>query len=49
MVHLKHFGVYGICIREGKLLCVRKNRGPYTGDMIYQEEAKIVERVYWIL
>lgn len=31
MVHLKHFGVYGICIREGKLLCVRKNRGPYTG------------------
>lgn len=31
MPFLTHFGVYGICIRDGKLLCVRKNRGPYIG------------------
>lgn len=31
MTLLSHFGVYGICIREGKLLCIRKNRGPYKG------------------
>ncbi|MFU2205868.1 hypothetical protein [Streptococcus pluranimalium] len=29
MTYLSHFGVYGICIKGGKLLCVRKNRGPY--------------------
>ncbi|TYR79329.1 NUDIX hydrolase [Priestia megaterium] len=23
------FGVYGICIEDGKLLVIRKNRGPY--------------------
>lgn len=27
----EHFGVYGVCIKEGKLLCVQKNDGPYNG------------------
>lgn len=26
---LKHFGVYGVCIKDGKLLCIEKTRGPY--------------------
>ena len=25
----KHFGVYGVCLQEGKLLCIEKKRGPY--------------------
>lgn len=25
----RHFGVYGVCIKEGKLLCIKKERGPY--------------------
>ena len=25
----KHFGVYGVCFQEGKLLCIEKTRGPY--------------------
>ena len=25
----KHFGVYGVCYENGKLLCVEKTRGPY--------------------
>ena len=25
----KHFGVYGVCLQEGKLLCIKKTRGPY--------------------
>ena len=25
----KHFGVYGICFENGKLLCIEKTRGPY--------------------
>ncbi|MFC6464165.1 NUDIX hydrolase [Marinilactibacillus sp. GCM10026970] len=24
-----HFGVYGVCIKQGKLLCILKNSGPY--------------------
>ena len=24
-----HFGVYGVCLQEGKLLCIEKIRGPY--------------------
>lgn len=24
-----HFGVYGVCIRGEKLLCIKKNAGPY--------------------
>ena len=24
-----HFGVYGICFENGKLLCIEKTRGPY--------------------
>ena len=24
-----HFGVYGVCVQEGKLLCIEKKRGPY--------------------
>ena len=24
-----HFGVYGVCFENGKLLCVEKTRGPY--------------------
>ena len=25
----KHFGIYGVCLQEGKLLCIEKTRGPY--------------------
>ena len=25
----KHFGVYGVCFQNGKLLCIEKTRGPY--------------------
>lgn len=25
----KHFGVYGVCLQEGKLFCIEKTRGPY--------------------
>lgn len=31
MTYLTHFGVYGICIKDGQLLCIRKKRGPYKG------------------
>ena len=24
-----HFGVYGVCLQEGKLLCIEKTRGLY--------------------
>ena len=24
-----HFGVYGVCLQEAKLLCIDKTRGPY--------------------
>lgn len=24
-----HFGVYGICLQDGKLFCIEKTRGPY--------------------
>ena len=29
MVIKKHFGVYGVCYENGKLLCIEKTRGPY--------------------
>lgn len=25
----KHFGVYAVCLENGKLLCIEKMRGPY--------------------
>lgn len=25
----QHFGVYGVCLQDGKLLCIEKTRGPY--------------------
>ena len=28
---MNHFGLYGVCIREGRILCIRKTRGPYRG------------------
>ena len=31
MKEMNHFGVYGVCIREGHILCIRKTRGPYRG------------------
>ncbi|MGN7761562.1 NUDIX hydrolase [Paenibacillus sp. 22594] len=31
MRSFNHFGVYGICVNDGKLLVIRKGRGPYTG------------------
>ena len=31
MKKMNHFGVYGVCIREGRILCIRKTRGPYRG------------------
>ena len=24
-----HFGVYGVCLQDGRLLCIEKTRGPY--------------------
>lgn len=26
---VNHIGVYGICIKDNRLLCIRKERGPY--------------------
>ncbi len=26
-----HLGIYGICVQDGKVLLIRKNRGPYKG------------------
>ena len=26
---INHIGIYGICIRDNKLLCIKKERGPY--------------------
>ena len=26
---INHIGIYGICIRDNKLLCIQKERGPY--------------------
>ena len=31
MKEMNHFGVYGVCMREGRILCIRKTRGPYRG------------------
>ncbi|WP_438491361.1 NUDIX hydrolase [Paenibacillus sp. IHBB 3054] len=31
MKSFNHFGVYGICEREGRLLVIHKGRGAYTG------------------
>lgn len=31
VLSFNHFGVYGICQRKGKLLVIRKGKGPYTG------------------
>lgn len=31
MRSFNHFGVYGICVNDGKLLVIRKGRGPYAG------------------
>ena len=25
----QHFGVYGVCLQDGKLFCIEKTRGPY--------------------
>lgn len=38
-IYKTHLGVYGVCIREKKLLCINKNRGPKI-DTIYQEVVK---------
>lgn len=27
----QHFGIYGVCFRRNKLLCIEKNAGPYKG------------------
>lgn len=29
--HYLHRGVYGVCVRDGAVLAIRKSRGPYTG------------------
>ena len=26
---INHIGIYGICIKDNKLLCIKKERGPY--------------------
>lgn len=28
---IQHFGIYGVCVKEGRLLCILKTRGPYQG------------------
>jgi len=28
---LEHFGVYGVCFSDDRLLCVKKHGGPYNG------------------
>ena len=32
-----HFGVYGVCLQDGKLLCIEKTRGP---DVMVQEDGQ---------
>ncbi|WP_210126342.1 NUDIX domain-containing protein [Staphylococcus sp. GDY8P85P] len=27
----KHIGIYGVCFEQNKLLCIKKNSGPYRG------------------
>ncbi|WP_239711194.1 MULTISPECIES: NUDIX hydrolase [unclassified Mammaliicoccus] len=27
----KHIGIYGVCFEQNKLLCIKKNAGPYRG------------------
>ncbi|MRN53605.1 NUDIX hydrolase [Paenibacillus monticola] len=31
MKSFRHFGVYGVCERAGKMLVIHKGKGPYTG------------------
>ncbi|SDB13307.1 NUDIX domain-containing protein [Streptococcus henryi] len=31
METLEHFGVYGACVSDDRLLCVKKHGGPYNG------------------
>ena len=35
-----HFGVYGVCLQEGKLLCIEKTRGPINIVLIYRVVAR---------
>ena len=30
---INHIGIYGICIRDNKLLCIKKGRGPYKNRL----------------
>ena len=39
-----HFGVYGVCYRKNKLLCIEKNAGPYKEDLISLVEVKKLGR-----
>ena len=46
-----HFGIYGICLQNSKILCITKNRGPYKnrfdlpgGSQEYNES--LVETLY---
>ena len=38
-----HFGVYGVCLQEGKLLCIEKRAKQTMTDMI---EQKLVRRIF---
>lgn len=29
----RHFGIYGVCVRDAHMLVIRKSRGPYTGRL----------------
>jgi ADP-ribose pyrophosphatase YjhB (NUDIX family) len=31
MKHNKHIGVYGVCLKDKKILFIKKSRGPYKG------------------
>lgn len=35
-----YFGVYGVCLQDGKLLCIEKTRGPYRHVLIYRVVVK---------
>ena len=38
-----HFGVYGVCLQEGKLLCIEKTRGPYQNTLSRYSNPRIYD------
>ena len=49
-------GVYGVCVQEGKLLCIEKTRGPYQhrfdlpgGKELSEETREVLEETGYTL